>query len=36
MIEIEYNGQNGYFLTEDQKRQIDKLLIDLSQIEELS
>ena len=26
MIKIEHNGQSGYFITEDQKKQLDKVL----------
>ena len=26
MIKMQYNGQSGYFITEDQKKQLDKVL----------
>lgn len=26
MLKIDYNGQSGYFITEDQKKQLDKVL----------
>lgn len=26
MIKIEYNGESGYFITTDQKKQLDKIV----------
>jgi len=35
MIKINYDGEEGYFITQSEKKQLDKLLLPAEDVEEL-